>query len=194
MPRQVFLIRHAESMGNAGMRTTTPAGNNLTDKGRKQAGELAASINEIPDLIVWSSYSRTRETALPLVQKYPEVRTEEWPDIQEFTYLNPNKCFNTTPEDRKPMVTAYWETMDPDYNDGEGAESFAEMIQRVKTMLRRVKERPEDTIYIFTHGQFMETVKIVLSHPDENSANLMRIFNERNRGKLVANCEIMRII
>ena len=92
------------------------------------------------------------------------------------------------------MVTAYWETMDPDYNDGEGAESFAEMIQRVKTMLRRVKERPEDTIYIFTHGQFMETVKIVLSHPDENSANLMRIFNERNRGKLVANCEIMRII
>lgn len=194
MPRQVFLIRHAESMGNAGLRTTTPAGNNLTAKGRKQAGELAASINEVPDLVVWSSYSRTRETALPLIQKYPEVRTEEWPDIQEFTYLNPKKCFNTTPEERKPMVAAYWEAMDPDYNDGDGAESFAEMILRVRIMLRRVKERPEDTIYIFTHGQFMETVKIVLTHPDESSANLMRIFNERNRGKLVANCEIMRII
>ena len=194
MPRQVFLIRHAESMGNAGMRTTTPAGNNLTDKGRKQAGELAASINEVPDLIVWSSYSRTRETALPLVQKYPEVRTEEWPDIQEFTYLSPRKCFNTTPEERKPWVMSYWEKMNPEYRDGDGAESFSDMIERARKLITKDKERPESIIMIFTHGQFMEAIRILLAYPKNDCISLMKHFNENQRGKTIKNCEILKII
>ena len=111
MKKEIILVRHAESIGNAGRRTTSPAGNNLTDYGRKQALEFAEGITKAPDLIVWSTYPRTKETAKPLSLKYPKTPTTEWPDIQEFTYLSPKKCFNTTPEERKTWVLSYWEKM-----------------------------------------------------------------------------------
>lgn len=194
MPKKVILIRHAQSLGNAGLRTTNPTGNVLTETGWEQAREFASSITESPELIVWSSYTRTKETATPLVRKFPHVKAEEWADIQEFTYLDPVKCFNTTPEERRPMVTAYWQSLDPDYNDGNGAESFAQMIDRARNLLNRVKDRPENSIFIFTHGQFMEAIKILMEHPHADSRELMSIFNNHDRGKKVANCEMFRII
>lgn len=194
MPKQVILVRHAQSLGNAGMRTTNPTGNILTEYGRQQAEDFAATIKEAPDLISWSSYTRTMETAAPLARRFPEAKTEEWPDIQEFTYLDPVRCFNTTPEERKPWVDSYWDELNPHYTDGNGAESFADMIDRARKLLSHVRERSENSIFIFTHGQFMEAIKILLEFPDADYAKLMRIFNEHDRGKKVANCEILRII
>ena len=170
MKKEIILVRHAESIGNAGKRTTTPAGNNLTDIGRRQAKELADGITKAPDL------------------------TEEWPDIQEFTYLSPRKCFNTTPEERKPWVMSYWEKMNPEYRDGDGAESFSDMIERARKLITKVKERPESIIMIFTHGQFMEAIRILLAYPKNDCISLMKHFNENQRGKTIKNCEILKII
>ncbi len=194
MKKEIILVRHAESIGNAGKRTTTPAGNNLTDIGRRQAKELADGITKAPDLIVWSTYPRTRETAEPLSLKFPDTPAEEWPDIQEFTYLSPRKCFNTTPEERKPWVMSYWEKMNPEYRDGDGAESFSDMIERARKLITKVKERPESIIMIFTHGQFMEAIRILLAYPKNDCISLMKHFNENQRGKTIKNCEILKII
>ena len=193
MQKQIILIRHAESIGNAGKRTTNPAGNHLTEKGRTQAALFASSINEAPDLIAWSSYPRTKETASPLAKKFPDTPAGEWPDIQEFTYLSPVKCFNTTTEERRPMVVSYWNNMDPGYRDGDGAESFADMIERARKLIKNARERPERKIMIFTHGQFMEAIRIILKHPDATPLELMRLFNDNERGKTIRNCETLEI-
>ena len=193
MQKQIILIRHAESIGNAGQRTTTPAGKHLTENGRAQAALLASSINEAPDLIAWSSYPRTKETARPLTEKFPDTPAEEWPDIQEFTYLSPKKCFNTTTEERRPMVVSYWNNMDPEYRDGDGAESFADMIERARRLINKIRKRAEHKIMIFTHGQFMEAIRIILKHPDAEVLELMRLFNDNERGKTIRNCETLEI-
>ena len=56
----------------------------------------------------------------------------------------------------------YWEHCDPDYNDGGGAESFREFIQRVEDTLFRVLERPHQNMWFFTHEQFMKSCRVLL--------------------------------
>lgn len=86
----VYLIRHAESVSNAGERTASHGGAELSSEGRRQAEALTARIGFRPDLIVVSPFVRTRQTAEPLRQKYPDVPVEEWP-VQEFSFLDADR-------------------------------------------------------------------------------------------------------
>jgi hypothetical protein len=52
------------------------------------------------------------------------VPVEIWP-LQEYDFLSPTTCVNTTIHERKPMVMNYWSKCDPDLVHGDGAESFA---------------------------------------------------------------------
>ena len=99
----VYLIRHAESVSNAGERTASHGGAELSSEGRRQAEALTARIGFRPDLIVVSPFVRTRQTAEPLRQKYPDVPVEEWP-VQEFSFLDADRCADTTQEERRPLL------------------------------------------------------------------------------------------
>jgi len=145
----IFFIRHGQSESNSGAVTEYPKTTNLTDLGRKQADRLAAVLNQPPDLIITSSYSRAIQTALPTMDKYPEARREEW-NIHEFTYLNPMKYYKTTKVDRKPMTKKYWEALDPESHDRE-AESFYDFYDRCLEAYEKLQGRKE-RIFIFTHG------------------------------------------
>lgn len=57
------------------------------------------------------------------VAAFPTAPFETWP-IQEFTYLEPARCANTTVAQRKEWVEAYWARSDLAFTDGAGAESF----------------------------------------------------------------------
>ena len=121
----VYLIRHAESVSNAGERTASHGGAELSSEGRRQAE--AARIGFRPDLIVVSPFVRSRQTAEPLRQKYPDVPVEEWP-VQEFSFLDADRCADTTQEERRPLAEAYFARNDPDYVDGKDAESFNQLL------------------------------------------------------------------
>ncbi len=56
------------------------------------------------------------------------------------------------------MVHEYWNRGDPDYVDGDGAESFARLLRRVWDMLDRLKEHPDAFVAVFTHGVFIRAV------------------------------------
>jgi len=87
--------------------------------------------------------------------------TETWP-IQEFTYLAPARCINTTVADRKVWVDEYWAKADPAFVHGEGAESFLEFIQRVQVFLDRLADAPGNQVAVFSHGQFMSALAWLL--------------------------------
>ncbi|GLO12050.1 hypothetical protein PPUJ20028_06310 [Pseudomonas putida] len=88
---------------------------------------------------------------------FPSVPVEIWP-IEEFTYLEPSKCANTTVIERKAWVEQYWANADPGYVDGFGAESFLEFVGRAQSFLYQLAENPAVGILIFSHGQFLNLV------------------------------------
>jgi broad specificity phosphatase PhoE len=160
--KEVWLIRHGESTANAGAVTFTPKSVPLTDRGLAQASAMAEVVPR-PDLIIVSPFMRSQQTAAPLRAKYSDVPFEEWP-IQEFTYLSPGRCQNTSFEDRKPLVAEYWARNDADYCDGPGAESFANLLLRAADFIKRLTESDHGFIVAFSHGQFLRAVIWLLIH------------------------------
>jgi broad specificity phosphatase PhoE len=186
-----FLIRHGESESNAGLPTLSPASIRLTENGRRQAIALAQTLEREPGLIVVSPYLRTHETAAPLIAKYPKVPVEEWP-IQEFTYLDTRRLAGTTEAERSAEVAGYWSRCDAFAGCGEGAESFAQFIERVDAMILRLRGLSVGGIVtVFTHGYVMHATGLRLQEPASpvNDA-LMQKFRAAWLCDAPAHCEI----
>lgn len=185
-----WLVRHGESVANAGIATTDPATIPLTSKGHDQAQRVAAGLTQPPDLIVVSSYLRTRETAEPSMRRFPDVPVEVWA-VQEFTYLSPSRCTNTTAEQRRPLVEAYWQGCDPDHADGPCAESFSAMLDRIRDLQDRLSRHPAGCIVIFTHGQVMQALRLLTANPTAGDRELMGQFLEFDRRSPMSNGQML---
>lgn len=184
----VKFVRHGESAANAGNATSDPALIPLTEKGWEQARAVADSFDVAPDLIVMSPFERAQDTALPSIQKFPGCPIEVWP-VEEFTYLSPARCANTTADERKPWVDAYWNTADPDFEDWPGTESFSHLIRRARSTLIRLTGMT-GTGVIFGHGQFMQAVRWLITHcPETIDSEAMKTFRKFDIGNPIANCE-----
>lgn len=153
----VWLIRHGESTANTGLTTSDPASIPLTEKGQQQAIQVASRFTTAPSLFVMSSYIRTQQTAKPTLNKFPNVPSIVWP-VHEFTYLAPTRYNNTNTKQRSPAVKAYWEQADPYYIDGEGAESFSQMLERAQKNLKQLVDSKHPWTTIFTHGLFIKAL------------------------------------
>ncbi len=189
----VWLIRHAESEANAGLPTFGPAQIPLTTRGFEQARHIAARFEQAPSLIVVSPYLRTQQTAQPTIERFPTAESQVWP-IQEFTYLSPGRCQNTTVKDRRPMVEAYWERADPTYVDGKGAESFSSLLGRASGLVERLRHYDDDFIAVFTHGQFIRAlVWILLTGSTGQAAETMRQFHAFASAFPIPNASMLRM-
>ena len=185
-----WLVRHDESAANAGAVTADPASIPLTEAGRDQARAIATMITRRPDLIVVSPYLRTRQTAAPSLERFPDVPVETWP-VQEFTYLSPGRCVGTTAAQRRPLVEAYWQRCDASAVDGEGAESFTAMLQRVRALRERLATHPAGFILVFMHGQIMQGLRLLTLYPDLDDQMLMARFLAFDRQEPVRNGQIL---
>jgi 2,3-bisphosphoglycerate-dependent phosphoglycerate mutase len=193
MTRRVRVYRHAQSLANAGGRTADPAGIPLTELGLAEAEKLAASVVEAPGRIISSPYRRALETARPLRAKFPGATYEVWP-IQEFTYLNPASCVGTSWAERKPRIDVFWAKGDPAYVDGEGAESFLNLLGRARTFLADLAETREELIIAVAHGQFMLAARLMAEAPDMDPRTAMAVFHDREMRRPFANCERMELV
>jgi broad specificity phosphatase PhoE len=161
-PTRINFFRHGESISNAGAATSDPASIPLTEYGRNQAEQIAQSYEARPTLIVVSSYQRTWQTAAPVIARFPEVPVEEWP-VQEFTYLEPSRCMGTTGAERRAWVEHYWKSCSAEYCDGPGAESFMDLLRRVRETRSRLEALPTGSqVAVFTHGQFLQALRLLV--------------------------------
>lgn len=192
--KEIRLIRHAESLANAGVATSTPKDIPLSEKGHQQARSLADSITDEPELIVLSPYIRTEETARPLLKRFPNCPVETL-QIQEFTYLAISRCRNTTYEQRKPMVEEFWTRCDPYYSDGDQAESLAELVNRAQEFARRVPEMAGELIFVFTHEQFIKTLMwVVLNLGGKLNAEFVTDFRKFSTSFAIPNTAVMKML
>lgn len=175
--RTIWLIRHTESVSNAGLATQHPRTIELTARGHAQAQALAGAFERAPDLIVTSPYDRTKATAAPTRARFPHVPHEEWP-VQEFTFLAPARYAGTTLPERMPAVRAYWERADPAGLDGPGSESLLDLFARVLALLARLEAAPQQFIALFSHGEFLRALLwYLLARPAEIGPRQMRRFH-----------------
>lgn len=178
----VTWIRHGESAANAGGSSSDPALIPLTARGRAQAQAIAETLPAAPDLILMSPFTRAQDTAAPTLRKFPEAQVEVWP-VEEFTYLSPESCRNTTAAQRRPWVQAYWRAGDPDHSNGPGTESFRGLVLRAQAALRQLQGNT-GSVLVFGHGQFMQVVRwlIVLAPQQIDGAAMgsFRGFDEVN--------------
>lgn len=195
--KKVRLIRHGESAANAGEPTRDHASIPLTAMGLEQAHKVARSFTSPPDLIVASPFLRAQATALATMALYPAAVFETWP-IQEFTYLAPARCVDTTLAQRRGWVESYWQRADPAFSDGEGAESFLGLVDRARHFLERLSEQKVNDIVVFSHGQLLNTVAWLLErNPKEIDGETMMDWREYEIAKHIPNCQgfyISRII
>lgn len=173
--RAIF-IRHGQSTGNAGMPCHDLALLELTELGWQQARKVAGGWTETPSLVVTSPYLRAQQTAAPTIARFPDVPLEVWP-IQEFTYLQPSRWHGTLSAERMPHIERYWAAADPDYCDGEGAESFSTLLCRAQTALNRLASHPASSLaYVFSHGQFIQAVRSLIVDAELSGWEKMRKF------------------
>jgi 2,3-bisphosphoglycerate-dependent phosphoglycerate mutase len=191
--KNVWLIRHAESEGNAGLATSRPDTIPLTRKGIEQALRLADSFPQAPTLIVTSPFIRTQQSAKPTIERFPAVRQEQW-QVQEFSYLSPERYRDTTIADRRPFVEKYWSKSDPHYLDGDGAESFADFIRRVEQAIEGLWSCQADFVTVFGHGLFMRgMIWRMLFGPQPINASAMSSFRHFMLATTMPNTAIIKV-
>ncbi|HMF59481.1 MAG TPA: histidine phosphatase family protein [Vicinamibacterales bacterium] len=184
---KIILVRHGQSVTNAGGRSADQVSNPLTELGRAQSRDFAERLDCDPTLFVTSSFLRAQQTSEPLRQRFPDVPVEEWP-IQEFSFLNPSLHKGTSEADRESNVVAYWQREDPAYTDGPEAESFTLFLDRAREVIRRLATRDQGgCIVVFTHGFFMQAIRLVLLFPNATDAELMANFQRFHFLNLIQN-------
>lgn len=192
--KEVWLIRHAESLANIGAVTSTPKDIPLSDNGFAQARHLADSIILRPDLVVVSPYLRSQQTAEFLQNRYPDTPTEML-NVQEFTYLSISRCRGTTHELRKPLVNEYWERGDPHYCDGDQAESLAALFHRTEQFLFQMNEKSFELAFVFTHEQFIKALIWEVLHPNKIfDSKFMTEFQKFMTSFAVPNTGILKLL
>jgi probable phosphoglycerate mutase len=160
---RVIFIRHGESTGNAGVPCHDLGAIELTERGPGTGARSRRAGSQAPALIVTSPYTRTQQTAAPTIARFPGVPVEVWP-IEEFTYLQPARWNGTRSAERMPHLERYWSAADPDYCDGEGAESFATLLRRCEAALARLAAMPPASlVYVFGHGQFIQAARAIVA-------------------------------
>ena len=190
--QMLWLVRHGESEANAGSVTSDFAAIALTPQGQVQSNAVAAVCHEAPTWIGLSSYLRARQTAAPLLARFPQASTIEL-EVHEFTYLAAERCVGMNSLDRQPLVDEYWSRLDPNYWDGAGAESFAALYERARSFLRWAREQSGHGV-VFTHEQFIRAVLLVAVYPYEAaSKDMMRRFFAWRAGLPIPNGAIVRL-
>ena len=192
MSKEVWFIRHGESVSNANLPTTHPAASELTEKGHREAEYVAQAFTRKPDLIVVSPYIRARQTAVPTINRFEPVSVVEWP-IEEFSYLHPEKYNGTTGSDRWPDAHAYWQRMDPLENEGGAGESFAQLLARVREMDAQLRQTEEPFVALFSHGLFLRAfLWMMLTGYREATSTTMERYLNFSRGIAMPNGSILK--
>ncbi|MFB6136079.1 MAG: histidine phosphatase family protein [Halobacteriaceae archaeon] len=79
----LYVLRHAESVGNATGDYDTSQSGELSERGREQARDLVDALAGFEfDRVVTSPYVRARETVLPYLRETGRV-AEVWPELAE---------------------------------------------------------------------------------------------------------------
>jgi probable phosphoglycerate mutase len=197
----IGIIRHGESVGNVAAATAEEKGSDLidiaerdadvplSDTGEKQAEAVATWLNELgdderPDVVVVSPYVRAKQTAEIALKglDIPAVRDERLRD-RELGVLDLHTVHGI--RSKFPEESKRRQRLGKFYYRPPGGESWADVLLRIRSLLRDVAEdHPEQRVLFFAHDAVVSLFRYVLEGLDEEE--LMAGAKESP----IANCSI----
>lgn len=184
-------MRHGESYSNLDEQESIGHEKDLlTGLGRTQAQHFCDNfVNNSDLLIMSSSYNRAKQTAEPLIQKYPNAKFEVLESASEFKYLSDQ----LTAEEKKLIRKEYWMRNDPDYRTLEALENFVDFVGRVDKTIEILRGKQINEIVLFTHAKFMRLLILRLIHrKDVELKDLMISLNGYKHR--VGFCDTLKIV
>jgi probable phosphoglycerate mutase len=197
----IGVIRHGESVGNVAAVTAEEAGSDLidiaerdadvplSDTGKEQAEAVAGWLEDLPDderpqVVIVSPYVRARQTAEIALKglDIPSVRDERLRD-RELGVLDLHTVHGIRSE--FPSESRRRERVGKFYYRPPGGESWADVLLRIRSLLRDVAEdHSEERVLFFAHDAVVSLFRYVLEGLDEDE--LMAGAKESP----IANCSI----
>ena len=154
----VYLIRHAEAEGNLYRLMHGHYDAGLTERGYRQLPYLKKRFLDVPlDAVYASDLFRARMTASALsVPKGLEIRT--MPELREIGMgIWEGKPFGEFMYENPEMYRNY--NYDPDKWQVEGAETYAQVRDRMLKALRQIiRDNPGRTVAVVSHAKALRTL------------------------------------
>lgn len=159
--KKIYFVRHGEGEHNLNKLYSTPHFN-LTEKGKKQAAVLAERLTHLPiDLIVCSSFKRTKQTAEIINKKVNAkiIYTDLAIEIKR-----PKEITGKSWED--PEVIKIRRMLDENFTNSDwhfsDEENFFDLKSRVEEFLRYLQNFKEVHILVVSHVNFIRMTFLVM--------------------------------
>jgi len=171
----LYFVRHGETVWNVENKICGTTDIALTEKGRRQAGELGQKLltqGIRADRILYSPLIRARDTAL-ILSDITGIPAFEEPRLKEQCFGR----FEATPRDGREFALAKTRFVDR----YDGGESMLQLAHRIYGLLDELTQCPETCILVAHNG----IARVVRSYFTEMT-------NEEYAAYGVPNCEILR--
>jgi broad specificity phosphatase PhoE len=146
----VYLARHGESDWNAEGRWQGNADRPLTDRGRRQAEELAGRLASVPlDAVYSSDLRRARDTA-EAVAAGQGLEVRALPALREVDVGSWSGLSRPEVEERFPEAFSRWRVGGQGWEDGETYERMTERV--VAAVLEIAAAHPDGAVLVVAHG------------------------------------------
>ncbi len=146
----VYLARHGESDWNAEGRWQGNADRPLTDRGRRQAEELAGRLASVPlDAVYSSDLRRARDTA-EAVAAGQGLEVQALPALREVDVGSWSGLSRPEVEERFPEAFSRWRDGGQGWEDGETYERMTERV--VAAVLEIAAAHPDGAVLVVAHG------------------------------------------
>lgn len=167
MIKNIYLIRHGESNGNATGDYSTLAHDNLTKKGIAQAKQLAVEVENInPEMILCSPLSRAMQTIKPYLENtdrkatlLPFLSECCWQEDGDKTISNPPKVIDFEVAESDLAYFIKENDFDTIPSDDE---TWGDGYERVKKTFSWIQESDYESVAILTHGCFISILEAEL--------------------------------
>ena len=114
--------------------------------------------------------------------------------MQEFTFLSPDGCRDTTLQDRAPAAADYWRAADPHHRAGDDAESFADFLERVVSARLRLDAIHSGRVVMFSHKKFISALLWMwLTGVQQPTARRMARFKGFDKALTIPNGAFVRV-
>jgi probable phosphoglycerate mutase len=153
----VYFVRHGQSADNVAPVFQSPD-SPLNEKGIEQADRIAERVANLSfDTLIASPFRRAKETAEAVSRK-----TGKEPEFSElFVERIKPTTINGKPYDDEGANNAWRAWEKSLYTPGmrvEDGENFDDLIARADRALGFLKDRPEHSLVVVTHGYFLRTM------------------------------------
>lgn len=193
-PKQIILVRHAESARNVAKKGTTYFADEyarkhikgvpdykipLTEAGEAHARQTGAYLRErfgTFDYIYHSGYKRTKDTLENILTAYTSDEREEM-KIRQDAFIrerDPGYTYDMTEPEATaafPWLQEYWDTYGGFFAYPPGGESIAKMTERVYQFIGMLFDtRQDEKVLIVTHGGTIRAFRFLLERWDYEQA------------------------